>query len=147
MILMAVSFALNVDFSSCNKPVAVNKPADSVSTAPNSEKERWLKGRDLFRANCASCHNIKFDGAGPALNGVKARWIAAGAYKGKSGEQWLKTWIRNWHDVVDADYKYGVEMANSRPAQMNIFNWLDDGKIDDILFYVESPDLSKPVEK
>jgi hypothetical protein len=35
-------------------------------------------------------------------------------------------------------------MANSRPAQMNIFVELTDKQIDDILFYTESPDMAHP---
>jgi mono/diheme cytochrome c family protein len=98
----------------------------------------------LFKANCSGCHNPKSDGTGPALQGVTARWKAAGPYRGKTGEQWLKVWIHNWQDVVAAKYKYGIELSNSRPAQMNIFPYLSDDDIDNILFYIESPDRSHP---
>ena len=54
----------------------------------------------------------------------------------------MNIWIRNWHDVVDSGYKYGIDMANSRPAQMNIFVELTDQQIADILFYVEAPDMN-----
>ena len=97
----------------------------------------------MFKSNCASCHNPNSDGTGPALKGVDVKWRVAGSYKGKSGDQWLKIWIRNWHDVVDSGYKYGIEMANSRPAQMNVFPYLTDQQIDDILFYVNNPDFIK----
>jgi mono/diheme cytochrome c family protein len=145
LISMAIIFVLNVDFTSTSRsPLPKGDERRETPSAPSPEKEKWLAGKELFKANCASCHNLKFDGVGPPLKGVTARWKAAGAYKGKTGEQWLKVWIRNWHDVVNADYKYGVDMANSRPQQMNIFNWFNDQQLDNILFYVESPDMGKP---
>ncbi len=143
MIVVAIIFALNLDFTSAPKPVsstAVDKYGAPVAASP--EKQRWTDGRTLFRSHCASCHNIKYDGVGPPLKDCASHWKAAGSYKGKSGEQWMNIWIRNWHDVVDAGYKYGIDMANSRPAQMNIFVELTDQQIADIMFYVESPDMN-----
>lgn len=142
MTAAAIVFALNIDFPSAPKTTSATK--DTAPSAPSPEKERWLEGRSLFKSHCVSCHNIKFDGVGPPLKGVANRWHAAGDYKGKTGEQWMNIWIRNWHDVVDAGYKYGVDMANSRPAQMNIFVELTDKQIADILFYIEAPpDMGK----
>ena len=145
LILVAIVFALNLNFSSQDTIFHVGKGNKDINLVkPSPEKEKWLAGRDVFKANCASCHNIKFDGVGPPLKGATARWKAAGSYQGKTGDQWMKMWVRNWHDVVNADYKYGVDLKNSRPAQMNIFNWLTDEQIDNIMFYVESPDMGKP---
>lgn len=104
------------------------------------DKARWAEGKSLFKSNCAACHNPKADGTGPALQGVTARWEGAGEFKGKSGTQWLHTWIHNWHDAVGSGYKYAVDMANSRPSEMNVFTTLNDAQIDDILLYVENPD-------
>jgi mono/diheme cytochrome c family protein len=144
MIAGAIVFALNINFSSQDAVFHVSKPKDGLTPKSSPEKERWLVGRDLFKANCASCHNPKSDGVGPPLIGVTARWKAAGNYQGKTGEQWMRVWIKNWRDVVNAGYKYGIDMHNSRPAEMNIFGgYLTDEKIDNILFYVENPDLGK----
>ncbi|HLP51215.1 MAG TPA: c-type cytochrome [Chitinophagales bacterium] len=104
------------------------------------DKARWTEGKSLFKSNCASCHNPKADGTGPALQGVTARWEAAGDFKGKTGKQWLSIWIHNWKDATGAGYKYAVDMANSRPSEMNIFNTLNPQQIDDIILYVENPD-------
>jgi cytochrome c2 len=105
------------------------------------DKAKWTEGKSLFKSNCASCHNPKVDGTGPALMGATARWTAAGDYKGKTGLQWLHVWIHNWHDAVDANYKYAVDMRHSRPAEMNVFaGVLQDADIDKILLYVENPD-------
>lgn len=100
----------------------------------------WAEGKTLFKGNCASCHNPKADGTGPALMGVTARWEAAGDFKGKTGKQWLHTWIHNWKDAVGGGYKYAVDMSNSRGSEMNVFSTLKDEQIDQILLYVENPD-------
>lgn len=146
MIILGTVFAWNANLSSCSK----KSTGDKVTAAKNDDSKtspdeiRWHEGKDLYKANCVACHNPKTNGAGPALKGAAARWKAAGSYQGKTGEQWMKIWIRNWNDVVKADYKYGVDMANSRPAQMNIFPYLTDEQIDKIMFYVESSDGLKP---
>lgn len=104
------------------------------------DKAQWADGKSLFKSNCAACHNPKADGTGPALMGVTARWEAAGEFKGKSGKQWLHTWIKNYNDAVGGGYKYAVDMAGSRPSAMNLFVTLKDEDIDKILLYVENPD-------
>jgi len=108
------------------------------------DKAQWNEGKSLFKSNCASCHNPKADGTGPALQGVTGRWEAAGDFKGKAGKQWLYTWIHNYNDAVNAGYKYAVDMAASRPAAMNVFTTLKDEDIDKILLYVENPDAGAP---
>jgi mono/diheme cytochrome c family protein len=137
-----VVFVFTANLPSCNsaRPV-VNNGADSLkvpATPVSADAQKWSEGKDLFKSNCAACHNPKADGTGPSLRGVTSRWQAAGDYQGKTGRQWLNVWIRNWDDVVNAGYKYGVDMANSRPAQMNRFPSLSDQQIDKILYYVEN---------
>ena len=105
------------------------------------DKAKWADGRALFKSNCAACHNPTADGTGPALKGVTGRWDAAGDFKGKTGNQWLHTWIHNWHDAVDGGYKYAVDMRHSRAAEMNLFTTLKDADIDNILLYVENSDI------
>lgn len=109
------------------------------------DKAKWTEGKSLFKANCAACHNPKVDGTGPALQGVTAQWENAGDYKGKTGKQWLHIWIRNWNDAVNDGYKFAIDMANSRPAAMNVFATLKDEDIDNILLYTENPDAFAPV--
>jgi mono/diheme cytochrome c family protein len=142
LIAAAITFAWNVDFSFRGKDTSEKKDsAPKNAVASNSpEYQNWKQGKDLFKSNCAACHNPKADGTGPVLTGVTARWNAAGEYAGKSGKQWLYSWIRNWNDPINAGYKYAIEMANSRPAQMNMFPLLKDEEIDLLLYYLENPD-------
>ena len=101
---------------------------------------KWAEGKSLFKGNCASCHNPKVAQTGPALMGVTARWAAGGDFKGKSGEQWLHSWIKNWSDAVAGGYPYAVNIQNYAPSEMNRFPTLKDEDIDKILLYVENPD-------
>lgn len=117
----------------------------SVSAYAEVDKIQWQEGRNLFKANCAACHNPKNDGTGPALMGVTSRWEAAGEFKGKTGKQWLYTWIKNWNDAAGSGYEYAVNMSNSRPSAMNAFVSLKDEDIDKILLYVENPDAGGAV--
>ncbi len=145
MLVLAVVFAWNVSLPSCNKTTTAakeeNKDSSAVAIDPN-----WKEGKEIFKANCAACHNPKADGTGPALMGVTARWKAAGDFEGIPSDKWLKMWIRNYNDVVGSGYKYGIDLINSRAARMNVFGpMMTDEKIDKILLYVENPDGLKPV--
>ena len=112
-----------------------------VSNAADLDKAKWTEGKSLFKSNCASCHNPTSDGTGPALKGVTARWDAGGSFKGKTGNQWLHTWITNWHDAVNAGDPYAQTIRASRPAEMNVFaGVLKTEDIDNILLYVENSD-------
>ncbi len=132
-------------FHSSGTTKTSDKPADAVTNAAPArfataeENAQWTEGKSLFKSNCAACHNPKADGTGPALNGVTARWNGGGSYQGKTGEQWLYAWVKNWRTVKDAGYPYGVTMANSRGSEMNVFTSLNDKQIANILFYVEHP--------
>jgi len=114
------------------------------TTFADVDKAKWTDGKALFKSNCAACHNPTADGTGPALKGAPARWAAAGDFKGKTGTQWLHTWVHNWHDAVNGGYKYAVDMRNSRPAEMNVFTNLNDDNIDNIMLYVDNSDLFQP---
>lgn len=141
LIAAAIVFAWNVDFSFIGSGTSANKEKPAVAAANNSpEYVTWKEGKDLFKSNCAACHNPKADGTGPALVGVTERWNKAGEYKGKSGKQWLNSWIRNFNEPVNAGYKYAIDMANTRPTQMNMFPNLKDEQIELLLNYVEHPD-------
>jgi hypothetical protein len=140
-IVISVMFVwrLDIDTSSPAAPVTeqpITNPVNSPATKPNEEIS---EGKSLFKINCASCHNPVVDGTGPPLAGVSERWKAAGKYRGKDGEQWLRLWIHNWHEPVDAGYPYARTMANSRASEMNIFSDLSEEKINKILLYLNSP--------
>lgn len=124
----------------CNIQLFSDKPAgqqDSTSTQKPSADANYNEGRELFKMNCASCHNPASDGTGPVLKGAVARWEGAGEYKGKTGKQWLYAWVKNYSEPVKEGYPYAVGMVNSRISNMNVFPTLTDQQIDKILLYVE----------
>ena len=143
VILIGSYFIWNIDFSSKNSENNLTKdslPAHTGGVLPEKsvDKEKWTEGSTVFKMHCASCHFLNKDGVGPALMGVTLRWNAAGTYNGKTGEQWLKLWIKDWNQVVADGYPYGVSMVNSRQPQMIIFPMLSDKNIDDVLYYIEN---------
>lgn len=141
VLVVILTLIFGLDFSS-KKPAAKTETTTADGTeqgdAAPIANNKWKEGKDLFKSNCAACHNPKADGTGPALLGARARWAAASEYQGKTGEQWLHAWVKNWNEPVDAGYKYAVDMANSRPSAMSSFPYLKDTEIDQIFMYIDS---------
>jgi mono/diheme cytochrome c family protein len=70
----ALLFVLTVAFVG----VVLLAAGKQSQTAPNSGEQstpliRSVKGPDLFRAYCASCHGLDTKGAGPAASALKAK--------------------------------------------------------------------------
>lgn len=104
-------------------------------------------GKATFRSKCGSCHDVslKQKMTGPALEGVIDRWTAAGDFKGKSGEQWLRTWIVNWNDPVGAGYPYAVKMKDYDASAMTVFTGqISDEELNNILAYIKDPASAAP---
>lgn len=152
VLALTVFIVFKADFCRITQSIQMPQaePTSSADTsAPLSKSslasQQWKEGRSIFISNCAACHNPKADGTGPPLMGVTDRWSAAGKYKGKTGLQWMNVWVKNWREAVDAGYPYAVAMANSRSSEMNVFINLTDKNIEDIMFYVNRPDVAKVV--
>lgn len=104
-------------------------------------------GKATFRSKCGSCHDValKQKMTGPALEGVIDRWSAAGEFKGKSGEEWLKSWIMNWNDPVSAGYAYAVKMKEFDPSAMTVFSGqISPEEMSNILAYIKDPASAAP---
>lgn len=87
-------------------------------------------GKALFKANCASCHNIKKDATGPALAGVQSRW---------PNKDLLKLWIKNWNKAVATGDPYAVKIKDWNPAiAMSVFDNLKDAEVEAILSYIDA---------
>lgn len=142
LVIAASIFIWNVDLTfGKNKKAPVAQQTEQP--AITGENEQWLHGKNLFKSNCAACHNPKADGTGPVLIGTIARWEKAGDFKEKTGKQWLYAWIRNWNEPVEAGYPYAKEMSAMRASVMNTFTQLSDADIEALLLYTEQPDLYK----
>lgn len=87
-------------------------------------------GKELYVANCASCHKLNKKLIGPALGGVTERRT----------KDWLVKWIRNNAELRasgDADAIAVFEEYNG--SVMSSFLNLSDQDIDDILAYTDAP--------
>lgn len=96
------------------------------------------QGKELFKANCAQCHNrnMKDDLTGPALGGVQDRW---------ESEELLYSWIRNSAALVASGNEYAVSIYNKfNKSPMNPFPNLKDEEIAAILAYVNCMYVGDP---
>jgi len=94
--------------------------------------EQQVRGKKLFRKNCASCHrrNMVDDMTGPALRGVTKRW--------EGREELLYAWIRNSQAVIASGDAYAVSLYKKwENNPMNAFPKLTDEDITDLLSYIE----------
>lgn len=104
-------------------------------------------GKATFRSKCGSCHDValKQKMTGPALEGVIDRWNAGGAFKGKSGEEWLKTWIYNWNDAVAAGNPYAVKMKDFDASAMTVFSGqISEEEYANLMAYIKDPSAAAP---
>ena len=88
-------------------------------------------GAALFKANCASCHKIDVDFAGPALKGWKER---------VPGGDWIYKWVHNPSAMISTDPFAKELFAKWKPTIMTAFGNLTNAEIDAIMKHVD--DLS-----
>jgi cytochrome c553 len=104
-------------------------------TASLSAQPTVAAGKELFIANCASCHNknMKDDLTGPALAGTEERWAA---FPRKD----LYAWIRNSQALIATGHPRANELwAKWKPTLMNNFTGLTDDQIESLLLYISAP--------
>ena len=104
-------------------------------TASLSAQPTVAAGKELFIANCASCHNknMKDDLTGPALAGTEERWAA---FPRKD----LYAWIRNSQALIATGHPRANELwAKWKPTLMNNFTGLTDEQIESLLLYISAP--------
>lgn len=107
----------------------------SLSAQPTKEA-----GKELFTANCASCHNknMKDKMTGPALSGTEERWAA---FPRKD----LYSWIRNSQAMIASGHPRAAQLwAEWKPAQMSTFAALTDDNIESLLLYITAQATAAP---
>lgn len=118
-----------------------------ILSSENANSQDAKAGKATFRSKCGSCHDValKQKMTGPALEGAIDRWAAAGDFKGKSGEEWMKSWIMNWNDPVTAGYPYAVKMQSFDASAMTVFSGqISDAEMTNILAYIKDPASAAP---
>ena len=84
-------------------------------------------GKQLFRNNCAACHNMEKKVIGPALKNVVKN----------QGEDWTKSWIKNNQALRDAGDKHANEIFKEYNGMaMPAYEHLGDEAINDITVYL-----------
>jgi cytochrome c2 len=84
-------------------------------------------GKQVFSANCASCHKMGMDMTGPDLNGVLSRF---------ADEKQLKAWIHSWPDAK-AKYPELAPKENLKGTNMTDFAAvLNEKQVDDVTAYI-----------
>ncbi|MEL0455125.1 c-type cytochrome [Flavobacteriaceae bacterium SZ-1-7] len=90
------------------------------------------KGKSLFNANCAACHQLDKKMTGPALRKVEQRL----ADDEGLDRDWIYAWIRNSSGVIKSGDAYANKVYNEYGgAAMTAFPQLSDEDINNILAY------------
>lgn len=117
VLLGLISCAENKQPSGSNN----TKNADATSDA------KYQAGRSLYITNCATCHNLRYELTGPALQNVEQRW---------KDKALLYAFIRNSQAVIAKD-AYAKDLYNRyNKVEMTQFAWLKDEEIDQLLHYI-----------
>lgn len=90
------------------------------------------QGDALFKAKCATCHQVFKDGTGPKLFEVRQKWSDGGAAEGS-----IVQWVNNWEKAASAD-PYAQSVTSYSETSMNKFPDLTEEQIVSIFDYVDS---------
>ncbi|MCH2229050.1 MAG: c-type cytochrome [Crocinitomicaceae bacterium] len=90
------------------------------------------QGDALFKAKCATCHQVFKDGTGPKLYEVRQKWSDGGAAEGS-----ILQWVKNWNVAAAAD-PYAQTVSTWSETAMSIFPDLTDEQITSIFDWVDS---------
>ena len=99
------------------------------------------KGKSLFNANCAACHQLDKKMTGPALRYVETRLSEDEGLD----RTWLNAWIRNSSALIKSGDAYANKIyAEYNGSAMTAFPQLSDQDLSDILAYT-AQDKAVPV--
>lgn len=114
----------------------------SILLAPlHAQEADPVKGKALFNANCAACHQLDKKMTGPALRYVETRLSEDEGLD----REWLYGWIRNSAAVIKSGDAYANKIYNEyNGAAMTAFPQLSDEDLSNILAYT-AQDKPTPV--
>jgi mono/diheme cytochrome c family protein len=100
-----------------------------------------VKGKSLFNANCAACHQLDKKMTGPALRYVETRLSEEEGLD----REWLNAWIRNSSALIKSGDAYANKIyAEYNGSAMTAFPQLSDEDLTNILAYT-AQDKAVPV--
>jgi len=124
-------------------PAATAAPAPTMAATPAkgdvapmaASGGDAVKGKELFNANCAACHNLDRKMTGPALRGVS----------GRHKKDWFYGWIKNSSALIKSGDADAVKLwEENKPAVMTAFPQLSNGDIDNIIAYTDEVKVDAP---
>lgn len=82
----------------------------------------------VFKAKCATCHNVTKDATGPALYGVEERLPEDG---------YFEKFVRSQQKLLDRKHKYTIAITNSRPINfIHGFEEITDEQMDSLRHFL-----------
>ncbi|WP_298237691.1 cytochrome c3 family protein [uncultured Algibacter sp.] len=104
----------------------------AFTTSLSAQEGDPAKGKSLFNANCAACHQLDKKMTGPALRNVEARLSDDQGLD----RDWIYAWIRNSAGVIKSGDAYANKIFNEYSgAAMTAMPQLTDEDINNILAY------------
>ena len=101
-------------------------------TSLHAQEGDAIKGKALFNANCAACHQLDKKMTGPALRYVEKRLSEEEGLDRK----WLNAWIRNSSSLIKSGDAYANKIYKEyNGAAMTAFPQFSDEDISNILAY------------
>ncbi len=115
--LILLAFVLAFSISNSTFAATTVLPTQAIDTAA---------GEALFKANCASCHQLYKKRTGPALYNVGEKY----------DREWLYSWIKNSQAMVKSGDAQAVKIYEEYNGSiMTAFPQLSDGDLDNIIAY------------
>ena len=111
------------------------------SSFSHAQDDDPIKGKALFNANCAACHQLDKKMTGPALRNVETR-----LYEDEGlDREWLYAWIRNSSALIKSGDDYANRIYNEyNGAAMTAYPQFSDQDISNILAYTAEEKAAPP---
>jgi len=103
----------------------------AFTTSLSAQEGDPAKGKSLFNANCAACHQLDKKMTGPALRNVETRLSEEQGLD----REWLYTWIRNSSGLIKSGDAYANKIYNEYGgAAMTAFPQLSDEDLNNVVW-------------
>ncbi|MBU3820899.1 c-type cytochrome [Flavobacteriaceae bacterium XHP0103] len=113
----------------------------AFTTSLSAQEGDPAKGKSLFNANCAACHQLDKKMTGPALRNIEQRL----ADEQGLDRAWLTDWIHNSAGLIKSGDAYANKIYSEyNNTAMTAFPQLSDQDISDILAYTAEEKAAPP---
>jgi len=112
----------------------------AFATSLSAQEGDPVKGKSLFNANCAACHQLDKKMTGPALRNIEQKITAEGLDRA-----WIYDWVHNSAGLIKSGDAYANKIYNEfGGAAMSPFPQLSNEDIDNILAYTAEVQEAAP---